>query len=157
MSPKWHLSYANGYIALGLLTDAENELRLVPEADRTGLEFLQTLATLLQEQKRWRDLLPVARTLVEQQPESPGGWIMWAYATRRATSIAEAEEILLRAEQQHPGEATLQYNLGCYACQRGDLQLARVRLDRAIAIEPSFRHLAQTDPDYAPLREASSR
>jgi hypothetical protein len=83
-----------------------------------------------------------------------GAWIMWAYATRRDQSLAVAEKILLEAESEHPQEATIQFNLGCYACQRGDLKEARRRVDRAIAIEKSFRTLAATDPDLAPLREA---
>ena len=56
------------------------------------------------------------------------------------------------AEQRHPEEATIQFNLGCYACQRGDLKVARERVTRAIALDAAFQQAASTDPDLAPLR-----
>ena len=73
----------------------------------------------------------------------------------RAASAA-AESILLDAERAHPREATIQFNLGCYACQRGDLPAARRRVDRAIALDPAFREAAATDPDLAALRETDA-
>jgi len=85
-------------------------------------------------------------------PQEAGGWITWAYATRRADSLAAAEAILLKAEQLHPAEPTIQFNLGCYACQRGDLIAAQLRVDRAIALDAHFAGTAATDPDLAPLR-----
>jgi Tfp pilus assembly protein PilF len=62
--------------------------------------------------------------------------------------------ILLEAERTHPKEAAIQFNLGCYACQRGDLAEARRRVERALAFDPSFREAAASDPDLAPLRAA---
>jgi hypothetical protein len=53
-------------------------------------------------------------------------------------------------------EPTIQFNLGCYACQRGDLNSARTRVDRAIALDPKFSVLAATDPDLAPLRASNT-
>jgi len=46
-----------------------------------------------------------------------------------------------------PPKRTIQFNLGCYACQRDDLLEARLRVDRAIALDPSFRDAAASDPD----------
>ena len=75
-----------------------------------------------------------------------------AYATRRVDSLASAEAILRDAEIRHPEEPAIQFNLGCYACQRGDLAEARRRVDRAVALDASFRQQATTDDDLAPLR-----
>ena len=69
-----------------------------------------------------------------------------------AVSLAAAETVLKEAETLFPAEPTIQFNLGCYACQRDDLATARRRVDRAIALEPGFRLAAATDPDLAPLR-----
>ena len=66
--------------------------------------------------------------------------------------LASAEAILRDAETRHPEEPAIQFNLGCYACQRGDLAEARRRVDRAIALDKSFRQQAATDDDLAPLR-----
>lgn len=152
MLPKRHLSYARGYLELGLVAEAAAELERLPPAVRTGLEATAIRLAILQEQQNWPALRDEARRLVQLHPEEAAGWVTWAYAARRAESLAAAEGILLRAEQQHPAEATIQFNLGCYACQRGDLALARRRVDRAISLDADFSAAAATDPDLAPLR-----
>lgn len=154
MNPKWHLSYASGYIELGLFEEAEAELAHVPHDHREKSEFLQVRANLFQEQKRWPELAVIAEQLCTRHSQNVGGWIMWAYATRRFLSLKQAEQILLQAEKLHASEATIQFNLGCYACQQGNLEEAKRRVDRAIEIDPQFRELAAQDPDLIALRLA---
>ncbi|MEO7414375.1 MAG: hypothetical protein ABIZ81_13565 [Opitutaceae bacterium] len=149
-----HLSYAQGYLELGMLKEAAAELDLIPAPASDSSAVLALRLALLQERKNWNALRLAAEIFVRREPKEAGGWITWAYATRRDQSLVAAEKILLEAERMHPTEATIQFNLGCYACQRGELKEARRRVNRAIALEKSFRSLAATDPDLAPLREA---
>ena len=148
------LSYAQGYLELGMLREAAAELDSITAPASDSSEVLALRLALLQEQKNWNALRLAAESFVRREPQEAGGWIAWAYATRRDQSLTAAEKILLEAEPTHPAEATIQFNLGCYACQRGDLKEARRRVDRAIALEKSFRALAAVDPDLGPLREA---
>lgn len=148
------LSYAQGYLELGMFEEAAAELDQIPAPACDSSQVLALRLALLQEQKKWNALRRAAENFVRREPQEAGGWITWAYATRRDQSLTAAEKILLEAEQVHPDEATIHFNLGCYACQRGDLKEARRRVNRAIALEKSFRSLAATDPDLAPLREA---
>lgn len=152
MLPKRRLSHARGYLELGMLDEAEAELDRIPPPMSEEIEVLGVRLAILQEQQNWPGLRDLARLVVARAPTEPAGWITWAYAVRRAESLADAEKILLAAESQHPEEPTIQFNLGCYACQRGDLAAARRRVDRAIALEPRFAEAAKTDPDLAPLR-----
>src|SRR5438270_4864338 len=155
MQVKWRLSHARGYLSLGMVSEAEAELSQIPAEKASSIEVLALRAVLLQEQKKWRSMHQVAEELVKQQPGDAGWWIMWAYAARRSESLATAEKILREAEMVHPGDATIQFNLGCYACQRGDLASARRHVDQAIALDERFRETATTDSDLVPLREAS--
>jgi Flp pilus assembly protein TadD len=109
---------------------------------------------VLQERKEWRKLAALAAALCDRTPEDAGVWITWAYAVRRSETLAAAEKILLNAERRHPHEPTIQFNLGCYACLRGDLVTAKHRVERAVMIDARFRDAAETDPDLAALREA---
>ncbi len=152
MFSKRRLSHAQGYLELGMLAEAAAELDQIPAPDSQTIEVLALRLAVLQERKDWPALRDLARLFVERTPTEAAAWITWAYATRRAESLAAAEHILLEAERQHPAEPTIQFNLGCYACQRGDLATARLRVDRAIALEPRFAEAAATDPDLAPLR-----
>lgn len=156
MSPKWHLSHARGYIELGMLAEARAELEHLPASEREGTEFLSLLATIFQEEKNWSATQDLAERLVEREPENPAWWVMWAYATRRAINIVAADSILRQAEKLHPKNATIQFNLACYACQLGNLIAARSRLARAIALDEHFREAAETDPDLEPLKNLSS-
>lgn len=152
MFPKRRLSHAQGYLQLGMVAEAAAELDRVPAPDNTELDYLTLRLAVLQEQKDWPALRDLARQVVARVPAEAAAWVTWAYATRRADSLEAAEHILLAAEVQHPHEPTIQFNLGCYACQRGDLATARERVDRAIALDPKFGPAAETDPDLAPLR-----
>jgi len=154
MQLKWRLSHARGYLELGMVEEAAAELRRIPREERDGTAVLALRAIVLQAQGRWRALCTTAAELVRRQPEEAGAWVTWAYATRRAVSLAAAEQILREAEEHHPAEPTIQFNLGCYACLRGDLKAARARVARAVALEASFREHARTDPDLEALRQA---
>lgn len=155
MLPKRRLSHARGYIELGMFDAAEAELDRIPPPMNEEMEVLGVRLAIFQEQQNWPALRDLARLMVARSPDEAAGWVTWAYAVRRAESLADAEKILLAAETQHPEEPTIQFNLGCYACQRGDLATARRRVDRAIALEPRFAEAAKTDPDLAPLRADS--
>jgi hypothetical protein len=154
MQLKRRLSYAQGYLALGMVAEAAAEIDAIPEASRNDVEVLALRVSILQEKKDWPALRIAAGEFAHRHAEVPSAWVTWAYATRRAESLAAAEKILLDGARLHPNEPTIQFNLGCYACLRGDLAEARRRVDLAIAIEPNFKELAATDPDLASLREA---
>jgi Tfp pilus assembly protein PilF len=153
MQLKWRLSHARGYLELGMIAEAAAELDLVPPESANDIEVRLLRAVVLQEQKRWPALAETAASLVDEQPGNPSGWIMWAYAVRRSQSLPAAEKILLAAAKQHPEEATIQFNLGCYACQQGDMEKAQAYVKNAIALDDQFRSAAEKDPDLEPLRE----
>lgn len=146
--------HARGYLGLGLLADAERELALAEEGGAEAAATEEMRLLLLHEKQDWPALRDFSRLIIARGGADAGVWISCAYATRRADSLAAAEAVLLEAEKHFPAEPTIQFNLGCYACQRGDLAAARKRVDRAIELEPRFRDAAASDPDLAPLRAA---
>jgi Tfp pilus assembly protein PilF len=152
MRARRHLSHAQGYLELGMLAEAEAELQCIVPPDDDTLAVIAVRMALLQEKQAWPELCRLAAICVGRAPSQAAAWVTWAYATRRSVSLEEAEKILLTAERLHRSEPTIQFNLGCYACQRGDLVTARSRVDRAIALESKFAGVAHTDPDLAPLR-----
>lgn len=154
MHPRWRLSHVRGYLELGSIEEAAAELARLSPAEQELPVALAMRAAVLQEQQQWTELAEVAARLVHLQPAQSGWWIALAYATRRSDSLSEAEAVLREAERTHPDDATIQFNLGCYACQRGDLRAALERVTRAIALDRDFRSMASLDPDLAPLRDS---
>jgi tetratricopeptide (TPR) repeat protein len=151
---KWRISHVRGYLELGMVKEAKAELAAIPAADALRPEVVALRVAMLQATEKWRPLRKLAAELVAAQPDEAGWWIIWAYATRRAASVRAAEKILLKAEEIHPKEATIQFNLGCYACLLGDLSTAKARVIRAIALDRDCLKNARDDPDLQPLRDA---
>ena len=154
MNLKWRISHVRGYLELGMVKEARAELDAIPEPDALRPEVIALRVGLLQATEKWRPLRKLAGELATRDPEDAGWWIIWAYAARRAASVKAAEKILLDAERIHPKDATIQFNLGCYACLLGDLTTAKARIVHAITLDRQFLRSAADDPDLQPLRDA---
>ncbi|PTY08188.1 hypothetical protein DB347_00960 [Opitutaceae bacterium EW11] len=154
MQLKWRLSHVRGYIELGMLDEAATELRQVPPEAAACDEVLAVQVSYYQETQDWMNMRQASAVLNERLPQDPSWWISLAYATRRAESLEHADQILRKAEVVHPKDATIQFNLGCYACQQGDLEEAKRRVRKAIRLDPRFLSGAKEDSDLRPLRAA---
>jgi len=64
-----------------------------------------------------------------------------------------ARDFLLEAVDRFPGDAMTHFNLGCYACQLGDIEQAKTRVGKAIELDAKFKLLALDDADLEPLWE----
>jgi Tfp pilus assembly protein PilF len=58
---------------------------------------------------------------------------------------------LVGAVERFPNEPLIHYNLGCYACQMGNLDAAKQHLKRAFNLQPKMRFMALDDEDLKPL------
>ena len=78
--------------------------------------------------------------------ESKRGLLFSALSIRQP-----AHAILIKAAALHPGEGLIQFNLGCYESQLGNLAQAKAHLKRATKIDAKFKRMAVDDPDLKPL------
>lgn len=155
LSWTWRVRHAAGFRELGLLKEAERELKALSKKDSQRLEVIAEWTFLHQERGEWAKMCEAAGRWVQGHKEEPAAWVAWAFSLRRSVSLAAAERLLLEALLHHPHNATIQFNLGCYACQSGNLIQAQRRVAKAISLDATFKALAQTDPDLEPLRAAS--
>lgn len=146
-----HLRSAQGYFELGMFVEAANEMERISPEDRVHPAVLAYRYAIYSELEKWTHAEEVARHLAKIFPGDPGWWVSWAYSTRRCRSIQEANPILLEAEKLHPQHAIIQFNLGCYACQLGEMEEAKHRVSAAISLDGKFRLKALDDPDLEPL------
>lgn len=145
------LRAAWGYIELGMFEAANDEVGAIeavwrgsPDVQRARLEIYRGL-------EKWELMEIVAVKLLEWNPKKAGHFVNLAYAARRAQSVGKAREILARAAELHPDDATIQFNLACYDAQLGDIDAAKEHLKRATSTEAKFSAMALDDPDLAPL------
>ena len=154
LKPKVHWSRANGYFELGMLKEAEVELGGLPEELPWGKRRRMLLLNIRQSLKRWEDMRDLAHGLRMEFPEDSEWWIADAYATRRLESIEVARKILLEGLVHHYDDATIRYNLACYACQLGSPGECMDFLKEAVKREPKFKQLALEDEDLLEVRQA---
>lgn len=151
----FHLSAAQGWIGLGDLVSANDELEQITPELRAHPAVLFVRYEIYSKGKRWDGAAEIANTLTKLLPENPAGWIDLAYATRRKTGggIPQAKEILTEAKARFPNEYLISFNLACYECQLGNLQAAKQRLKEAIDLagKKDIRMRALNDPDLEPL------
>jgi Tfp pilus assembly protein PilF len=148
-----HFSAATGYFELGIYDEAVRELEELPREDAERTEVLALRLVLSSALQNWEEAAGWGEMIVKVAPEVVAFWLQYAYAARRARSVEAAEKILLHAVESHPREATIRYNLGCYACVSGRLPEAKERLEEAFTMEKSLRQLALSDDDLESLRD----
>jgi tetratricopeptide (TPR) repeat protein len=146
-----HLLAADGYVALGMYEEANEELESITADVRHVPEVLDARIAIYCGTKRWDAMAAVASRLVEWNPDEPRWFVQLAYATRRAESLEKAHKILSRCAELHPEHGWTQFNLACYEAQLRNLPKAREHLQRAIRSDPGYRLDALNDPDLEPL------
>jgi predicted Zn-dependent protease len=147
-----HLRAAIGWLELGNVKEAQAEWRRISDHLRDHPGVLEVAWQIHAVDKKWSAALEVATKLLEYVPDSPAGWICQSYTLHEMKRTQEAWERLLRVVDRFPGEGTIPYNLACYACQMGELEVAKGWLAKAIKIKSKFKQMAQMDPDLKPLR-----
>jgi hypothetical protein len=150
-----YFSAAVGWLELGNPAEAQAELAQISPGQQEHPDVLDLRWVVLAEQKHWEEGLQVAQALVRCAPKRASGWLHQAYALRRVPdgSLQKAWDALLPASDKFPKEATIPFNLSCYACQLRQLDTARDWLKRAIAVggKDRIKQMALQDPDLEPL------
>lgn len=130
-----------------MFLDANAELEEIEPDHRHFPEVLAVQLGIYTGLKKWELMQVVAKSLVNHDPGEVQWSISLAYATSRAESIEAAKVILLEAVERHSTEPMLHYNLACYECQLGDVEVAKARLRHAFKLEPRMRVMQFEDED----------
>jgi len=146
------LEYAQGYLELGLIGDAADELEAIDGEDRLSTPVLVVRCDLYMAAEQWDMVDAMAKAVTTRNPEIESVWIHWACAVRQLKGLEEAKATLLAAEPYHGKAcAILHYNLGCYLSVLGDQVEARRRVGIACKMDESFKEMALDDPDLKGL------
>jgi len=147
----FHLQAAEGWIGLGDVVSASDELEEISPEERAHPAVLSMRYAIYAKAEKWDMAAGVAEAVTGMLPDEPGTWINLAYATRRKTGggIPEAKRILLVASVKFKRECVIPFNLACYCAQ---LKEAEQWLGKAMAInKKKIQKLAVDDPDLKPL------
>ncbi len=144
---------AEGYCELGMFDDALAEIESLPAELDEHPEVVELRTVILMQAKRWKPALTAGRVLCRVAPEKTIGFIHVAFCLHALGRTMEARDTLLAGPDALHLEATYHYNLACYECTLGNLDLARMHLDKSFEMDKTFREYARSDPDLSGLRE----
>ncbi len=144
---------AQGYSELGMFNDAITELDSLPEEAARVATVVELRTVILMQAKRWKPALTASRELCRTEPEKSSGFIHAAFCLHELGRTEEARDTLLGGPDVLHTEPTFHYNLACYECALGHLELARMHLEKSIELDKKMRDFAKSDPDLAALRE----
>ncbi|MFO1458988.1 MAG: tetratricopeptide repeat protein [Verrucomicrobiota bacterium] len=149
-----HALAAEGWFDLGRPEEALSELDLLSPSGRSDPGVLELHWRILAQRREWSKALAIAHRMTEAAPERAEGWIHRSFTLHELRRTDEAWSMLLPMAPQFPEESIIPYNLACYACQMGNLELAQDWLQRAAKLRPKneIKAMALSDPDLAPLR-----
>ena len=142
---------AQGYSELSMFDDALAELETLPPEMAGHEGVVELRAVILMQARRWKPALEASRRLCVLQPDQTGGYIHVAFCLHEMGRTEEAREVLLGGPESLRAEPTFHYNLACYECVLGHLDLARMHLEKSIQLDKKYRDFARGDPDLAPL------
>jgi tetratricopeptide (TPR) repeat protein len=145
---------AQGYCELEMYRDAIAELHTLPEETQQHPMVLEMRLVILMQAKHWEEGLETSRQLYAVKPDGDAGYIHAAFCLHELGRTDEARTVLLSGPESLHTDATYHYNLACYECILGNVDLARAHLDRSVQLDKKFKNYAKTDPDLAGLREA---
>jgi hypothetical protein len=134
-----------------MVEDAANEIECIPPDQKNSSEVLGVRLEIYRAAEKWSLMEVVARELWKRHQDQPVYWNHFAWAVRRAESIESANDILLQAVEKFPEDALTHFNLGCYACQMGNLESAKERVGKSVELDAKFKLLAIDDPDLESL------
>lgn len=133
--------------------DSLAELNALPEDAQQHPMVVEMRLVVLMQWKRWEEALTTSRELCRVHPEGNSGYIHAAFCLHEMQRTAEARDILLEGPETLHTDPTYHYNLACYECILGNVNLAQAHLDRCVQLDKKFKNYAKTDPDLEGLRQ----
>jgi predicted Zn-dependent protease len=148
-----HLLAAEGWLELGDVDAAHQELEQIAFGHRTHHAVLQMRVRLYAQARKWDHVEAIAATLARLAPDHPFGVLMLGTALRNLKRHQDAVAVLREPASRFTTEWRFAYELACSLCGCGELKGALTWLEVAFdrAGKQDVRTLALDEPDLEPL------
>jgi len=144
----------SGYLDLGMLLDATDELEKLPPEIKNCPRVLEAWLALLLEMSEWEEGVLLGEALIQLCPSMHEFYFKTAYCLHELKSTKEAKATLESAPMTIRDTALFYYNLACYETQLGHLDEAKLLLKECVVREPRYHKESLDDPDLEPLWES---
>jgi tetratricopeptide (TPR) repeat protein len=132
------INAAEGWLDLGSITAANDELEEIPATMRAHPKVLMVRLLIYSEAKKWEACLDIADAIVGMAPNMDA-WLHRSFALHELKRTKDAYEQLLPALERFKDAWLIPYNLACYCCQLGRILEAEKWLSQAIDLDGEQR------------------
>ena len=139
------LDAAVGYFELGMIEDALLELRRLPKEFRDEPEVLELQSAIGVQTCNWELAATALATICRQPCACVDQFIEWGCHLYELGKIAECRSALLDAPGAREQHGLWHYHLACYESLLGNFDEARRLIQRALALEPRLRRMAEAN------------
>lgn len=148
-----YLNAAEGWLGLGSVTDAHEELKRISLEARFHPDVLRVRWEVYARTGHWEFAHTIAQGLVAFLPDDPVGYINRSAALHQLKRTPEAWNNLLPAALKFPKNSTVAMHLARYACQLGRLDEAKAWIKKAVSVDDAGELISHAlkDPELAPL------
>jgi tetratricopeptide (TPR) repeat protein len=146
------LRRSEGYLGLGMLREAWEEIESLPDLLRARPDTLILMTRLLHACGRWRETIELSMVGTDAYPNIFEFYFLRAAACEAKGRPDQAKEVLLNAPRSLRQTDLFHYNLARYEANLGNLDIARRELKQAIRINQKLREAAKADPIFQSLK-----
>lgn len=159
-SDHYHVRAAEGWLELGAVTAAFNELENIQPQARLHPDVLRLRYGIYAKAEKWEYAFTIAEGLARLIPDDAEPFLWRSDSARRMQggSVLQAFDLLRDVVDDFPHEPAFSFAMACYACELCDVSQARSWLHRAFEIaerngtKQHWKTRALDEPDLAPLR-----
>ena len=119
---------------------------------RSRADALLIEGNALRLKQSFADAIVVLKQSSELEPANLGVYISLAWCQKLNGQLDEAIGTLQQAMAVDELEPTIAYNLSCYFSLKHDIMQAVEHISLALALEPGFRDLIASEPDFDSVR-----
>ena len=145
---------AEGYLELGMSQQALDVLNRLGDSDDgdADLHALYLQGEALRGLGRYGEALAALGRVTKAEPENVHAWLAVGWCHKRSGRLDLAIDALEAARAADPEEPLIHYNLACYWTLAGGKRQALGYLERALALDASYRGLIDGETDFDALR-----
>jgi Flp pilus assembly protein TadD len=143
---------AEGYLELGMSQQALDVLHRLGDDGDADLHALYLQGEALRGLGRYAEALAALGRVTKAEPENVHAWLAVGWCHKRTGRLDLAIDALEAARAADPEEPLIHYNLACYWTLAGGKRQALGYLERALALDASYRGLIDGETDFDSLR-----
>lgn len=143
---------AEGYLELGMAQHALQSLERLGDPAALDARALYLLGESLRDLERYCEAVAPLERAAKASPDDVRVRIALGWCYKRTGRLDLAIDSLEEALLIDPEVALLRYNLACYLSLAGQKRRSLRYLSQAVARDPAFRELAESESDFDPVR-----